>query len=55
MLLGFIQIHSVWGHQRWATVAALLSFLFDMVGGGDITRLTIVCTVIAEMSPPEQL
>ena len=47
--------HLVWLHQTWTTEAALLSFLFDLVGGGDMVRITIVCKCIADISPPEKL
>lgn len=46
---------TVWFHQYWATPAALLSFAFDLIGGGAITRITIVIKCIADISPPEKL
>lgn len=45
----------VWLHQEWTTKAALLSFLFDLIGGGDSVRITIICKCIADISPPEKL
>lgn len=54
--LSLTSLHNlVWLHQVWTTQAALLSFLFDLVGGGDMVRITIVCTCIADVSPPEKL
>lgn len=45
----------VWLHQTWTTEAALLSFLFDLAGGGDITRITIVIKCIVDITPPHKL
>ena len=45
----------VWLHQVWTTQAALLSFLFSLVGGGDLVRITLVCKCIADVCPPEKL
>ncbi|KAL9103489.1 MAG: hypothetical protein Q9163_001485 [Psora crenata] len=42
-------------HQPWTTNAVLLTFLLDVVGGGDITRITICISCIAAISPPDQL
>ena len=47
--------HLVWLHQVWTTEAALFSFLFDLVGGNDMVRVTIVCKCIADILPSEKL
>lgn len=46
---------TVWLNQPWATPVALLSFVFDLVGGGEMVRLNITITCIAEITPPNHL
>lgn len=47
--------HTVSLHQTWTTNAMLTSFIFNLIGGGETTRLMIVTTCIAVISPPEEL
>ena len=47
--------NTVWIHQPWATYIAPLSFTFDLIGGGEMVRLTIIPTCIAQISRPENL
>lgn len=47
--------HTISLHQTWTTSAILTSFIFDLIGGGETTRLIIVTTFIAVISPPEEL
>lgn len=42
-------------HQSWSAYAILSTFIFDLIGGGDIVRITTSMTCIAAISPPEQL
>lgn len=42
-------------HQSWTTYAILASFVFDLIGGGETTRIIIVISCIAIISPPEEL
>lgn len=46
---------ALWFHRDWGTLAALLSFVFNLIGGGALVRLTIIVTYIADISPPNQL
>lgn len=46
---------TVWLNQPWATPVALLSFVFDLVGGGEMVRLNITITCIAEITPSNHL
>lgn len=46
---------TVWFHHAWTTEAALLSFVFDVLGGGDVVRITMACKCIADIMPPENL
>ena len=45
----------VWLHQSWSTEAALLSVVFDLIGGGDSIRITMACACIANITPAENL
>ena len=45
----------VWLHRDWATSAALLSFIFNLIGGGGLVRWTLICKHIGDISPPERL
>ncbi|KAL8743194.1 MAG: hypothetical protein Q9190_004429 [Brigantiaea leucoxantha] len=45
----------VWLDQPWTTQVALLSFVFDLIGGGEMVRLNIIITCIAEIYPPDDL
>ncbi|KAI4198057.1 MAG: hypothetical protein LQ350_005498, partial [Teloschistes chrysophthalmus] len=45
----------VWFHPDWATAAALLSFLFALIGGGGVVRTIIIVKCIADIAPPESL
>ncbi|KAL8764437.1 MAG: hypothetical protein Q9194_007091, partial [Teloschistes cf. exilis] len=42
-----------WFHRDWATPAALLSFLFALIGGGGVVRTIIIVKCIADIAPPE--
>ncbi|CAO1603767.1 hypothetical protein XANCAGTX0491_007345 [Xanthoria calcicola] len=42
-------------HQPWTSTAILLTFLFDLLGGGDLTRVNLCVTVIASLLPPGEL
>ncbi|KAL9578338.1 MAG: hypothetical protein Q9203_007131 [Teloschistes exilis] len=44
-----------WFHRDWATPAALLSFLFALIGGGGVVRTIIIVKCIADIAPPESL
>ncbi|KAL9575926.1 MAG: hypothetical protein Q9212_007555, partial [Teloschistes hypoglaucus] len=44
---------SFWFHRDWATPAALLSFLFALIGGGGVVRTIIIVKCIADIAPPE--
>ncbi|KAL8726068.1 MAG: hypothetical protein Q9166_006947 [cf. Caloplaca sp. 2 TL-2023] len=41
-------------HQSWTPNAILGSFVFDLVGGGEVTRMAIIITCIAQITPPER-
>lgn len=45
----------VWLHRVWTTEAALLSFIFDLIGGGNSVRITMTCKCIADILAPENL
>ncbi|KAL8819805.1 MAG: hypothetical protein Q9223_001842 [Gallowayella weberi] len=42
-------------HRSWTTNAILCSFIFDLLGGGEVMRITIITTCIAQITPPEKL
>lgn len=42
-------------HQQWTTSAILASCIFDLMGGGETTRITIVTICIAKIVPLEKL
>ncbi|KAL8688781.1 MAG: hypothetical protein Q9224_004800, partial [Gallowayella concinna] len=42
-------------HRSWTTNAILFSFVFDLFGGGEVMRITIITTCIAQITPPEKL
>ncbi|MCJ1350963.1 MAG: hypothetical protein MMC33_000945 [Icmadophila ericetorum] len=44
-----------WLNYSWATYVAPLSFIFDVIGGSEMVRITIIITCIAEISPPDRL
>ncbi|MCJ1281406.1 hypothetical protein MMC26_000725 [Xylographa opegraphella] len=46
---------TVWLRQSWATYVAPFSFAFDLIGGGEMVRLTIIPTCIAKISHPDKL
>ena len=53
--LYLLSISTVWLRQPWAIYAAPFSFAFDLIGGGEMVRTTIVPTCIAEISRPDKL
>ena len=42
-------------HQSWTNTAILLTFICDLLGGGDLTRITLCVTILADILPPEKL
>ena len=42
-------------HKQWTIYAILSTFAFDVVGGGDLTRMIMSITCIAAISPPAEL
>ncbi|KAL9010779.1 MAG: hypothetical protein Q9173_004316 [Seirophora scorigena] len=44
-----------WLHPAWTAHTALLSSFFDLIGGGDIVRITIVSKCIADILPADEL
>lgn len=53
--LGFTNWSQVSLHQPWTTTAILLTFLCDLLGGGELTRINLSVTVIASLLPPAEL
>ena len=47
--------HTVSLHRTWAANAILTLFVFDLIGGGETTRIIIMVTCIAVISPAEEL
>ncbi|KAL9047922.1 MAG: hypothetical protein Q9206_006373 [Seirophora lacunosa] len=52
---GFLQNLPLWLHPAWTAHTALLSSFFDLIGGGDIVRITIVSKCIADILPADEL
>ena len=48
-------MYAVWLRQPWATTVALALNIFDVLGGGDMTRMIMLTTCIAEISHPDNL
>ena len=48
-------VNVVWLRQPWATPVVLFLYIFEIIGGGDMTRTIIVITSIAEISDPDNL
>lgn len=46
---------TVWLRQPWTTPVALMLNIFDVIGGGEMTRTVILTTCIAEISHPDNL
>ena len=42
-------------HQPWTQTAILSTFLCDLLGGGDFTRLALTIATITEILPPDNL
>ena len=48
-------LQTVWLRQSWTTPVVLMLNICDIVGGGDMTRMIMTITCIAEISHPEKL
>lgn len=48
-------VYAVWLRQPWATPVALTLNTLDVIGGGEMTRMIIITTCIAEISHPDNL
>ena len=47
--------YAVWLRQPWTTAVVLILNLFDVIGGGDMTRMIMITTCVAEISHPDNL